>query len=86
MDLAGPARADRLATYRRVRAYVLRWTHVYSEDWADRWQLCGALGSGWGWRVPPRTLPKELRVLHVPVPGVSHSGLLEVALWDDLDL
>lgn len=79
VTVGSPVRGDLMAEYAKLAAVVGRWRHLYSD--ADCWQILGEFrdGSGLGtWR---RTLPWAENVF---VPGRSHAGLLEPAVWDAL--
>jgi hypothetical protein len=79
LDIAGPVRADMLATARKAKPNIRRWTHVHSDS-SDKMQWLGEFLDGHLGIV--RTHP--VADLNVGVPKVGHSGLLRDPKYFDL--
>ncbi len=72
VSIAGPVREDMMATARKARPNIERWTHVCSDD-SDRIQWLGEIGDGALGIVRKHPLAD----LNICIPKVGHSLLLD---------
>ena len=78
ITVATPVREDVLS-HSRPR-HIDRWIHLHTDS-GDHMQIAGELGDGK--LEPKRDMPGAENIY---VPGNTHSGLLEVAVWEKLEL